>query len=114
MGARSRWPCVIHRFHKNARKRLRELETRPLIKHCVCAPYDHAHNARIDEDIYAQRSMTETVNSAMKRSLGYVVRACDWWRVPRDRSDVYCLQHQTLRHTVKSTALQRFNRAKQT
>ena len=34
------------------------------------APYDHAHNARIDEDRYAQRSMSETVNSAVKRSHG--------------------------------------------
>jgi hypothetical protein len=37
--------------------------------------YDHAHNARIDEDRYAQRSMTETLNSAVKRSLGVAKRA---------------------------------------
>ena len=34
------------------------------------AQYDHAHNARIDQNHYAQRSMTETVNSAMKRPFG--------------------------------------------
>ena len=63
-------------YDENAlREQLRELEIRPLIKHCVRAPYDHAHNARIDEDLYVQRSMTETVNSAVKRSLGYAVRA---------------------------------------
>ena len=63
-------------YDKNAlREQLRELEIRPLIKHCIRAPYDHPHNARIDEDLYAQRSMTETVNSAVKRSLGYAVRA---------------------------------------
>ena len=66
------------------RERLRELEIRPLIKHCVRAPYDHAHNARIDEDLYAQRSMTETVNSAVKRSLGYAVRARTWFREFRE------------------------------
>ena len=67
-------------YDKNAlRERLRELEIRPLIKHCVRAPYDHAHNARIDENLYAQRSMTETVNSAVKRSLGYAVRARGWY-----------------------------------
>jgi IS5 family transposase len=72
-------------YDKNAlRERLRELEIRPLIKHCVRAPYDHAHNARIDEDLYAQRSMTETVNSAVKRSLGYAVRARDWYREFRE------------------------------
>ncbi|WP_273838060.1 IS5 family transposase [Halococcus sp. PRR34] len=72
-------------YDKNAlRERLRELEIRPLIKHCIRAPYDHAHNARIDEDLYAQRSMTETVNSAVKRSLGYAVRARDWYREFRE------------------------------
>ena len=63
-------------YDKNAlREQLRELEIRPLIKHCIRAPYDHAHNARINENLYAQRSMTETVNSAVKCSLGYAVRA---------------------------------------
>ena len=72
-------------YDKNAlRERLREIEIRPLIKHCVRAPYDHAHNARIDEDLYAQRSMTETVDSAVKRSLGYAVRARDWYREFRE------------------------------
>ena len=66
------------------RERLRELEIRPLIKHCIRAPYDHAHNARIDADLYAQRSMTETVNSAVKRSLGYAVRARTWFREFRE------------------------------
>src|SRR6056297_3791956 len=66
------------------RERLRELDIRPLIKHRIFAPYDHAHNARIDEDRYAQRSMTETVNSAIKRSLGYAVRARTWYREFRE------------------------------
>ena len=34
-------------YDKNAlRERPRETEIRPLIKHCVRAPYNHAHNAR--------------------------------------------------------------------
>src|SRR6056297_2405784 len=66
------------------REQLRELDIRPLIKHRIFAPYDHAHNARIDEDWYAQRSMTETVNSAIKRSLGYAVRARTWYREFRE------------------------------
>ena len=48
------------------------------------APYDHAHNARIDEQRYNQRSMTETVNSAVKRSLGFAVRARSWFREFRE------------------------------
>ena len=45
------------------RERLRELAIRPLIKHRIMALYDHAHNARIDDDRYVQRSMSETVNA---------------------------------------------------
>ncbi len=72
-------------YDKNAlRERLRELEIRPLIKHCVRAPYDHAHNARIDKNLYAQRSMTETVNSAVKRSHGVAERARNWYREFRE------------------------------
>ncbi len=63
---------------KSLRESLRDLGIRPLIKHRIFAPYDHAHNARIDEQRYNQRSMTETVNSAVKRSLGFAVRARSW------------------------------------
>jgi IS5 family transposase len=66
------------------REALRELGIRPLIKHRIFAPYDHAHNARIDEQRYNQRSMTETVNSAVKRSLGFAVRARSWFREFRE------------------------------
>ena len=66
------------------RDSLRELSIRPLIKHCVHAPYDHAHNARIDEELYAQRSMTETGFSSLKRSLGCAVRARAWYREFRE------------------------------
>jgi IS5 family transposase len=52
----------------------------PLVKHCVFAPYDHAHNARIEDDLYNQRSMTETANSSVKRSYGSAVRAREWYR----------------------------------
>lgn len=50
------------------RELLRAEGLRPLIKHRVFAPYDHAHNARIDDDRYNQRSVYETVNSVIKRS----------------------------------------------
>ena len=60
---------------KAIRTALRDLGVRPLIKHRISALYDHAHNACIDEDHYNQRSMAETVNSAVTRSLGSAVRA---------------------------------------
>jgi IS5 family transposase len=72
-------------YDKNAlREALREMGIRPLIKHRIMAPYDHAHNARIDDERYNQRSMTETVNSAVKRSLGFAVRARAWHREFRE------------------------------
>jgi IS5 family transposase len=72
-------------YDKNAlREALREMGIRPLIKHRIMAPYDHAHNARIDDERYNQRSMTETVNSAVKRSLGFAVRARAWYREFRE------------------------------
>jgi len=66
------------------RERLRELGIRPLIKHRLFKPYDHAQNARIDKERYNQRSMAETVNSAVKRSLGSAVRARRWYREFRE------------------------------
>ena len=69
---------------KSIRESLRDPGIRSLIKHRVFAPYDHAHNARIDEQRYNQRLMTETVNSAVKRSLGFAVRARSWFREFRE------------------------------
>jgi len=43
---------------------------RPLIKHREFRPIDHAHNARIDEALYGQRALSETVLSVIKRTLG--------------------------------------------
>ena len=69
---------------QSLRKALRDLDIRPLIKHRIFAPYDHAHNARIDEQRYNQRSMTETVNSTVKRSHGEAERARSWFREFRE------------------------------
>jgi len=66
------------------RDTLREQGIRPLVKHRVFAPYDHAHNARIDDELYGQRAMTETVNSSIKRSYGSAVRAHEWYREFRE------------------------------
>ena len=66
------------------KQQLRDLDIRPLIKHPIFASCDHAHNARIDENRYVQRPMTETVNSVVKRSLGYAMRARSWYREFRE------------------------------
>ena len=39
------------------REELRAEGVRPLIKHRVSPRYDYAHNARIDDDLYNQRSI---------------------------------------------------------
>jgi IS5 family transposase len=81
------------------RESLRNLGIRPLIKHRIFAPYDHAHNARIDQERYNQHSMTETVNSAVKRSLGFAVRARSWFREFREIA-LMCVVYN-IKRTVK-------------
>ena len=66
------------------REYLREIGIRPLIKHCINKPYDYAHNARIDDDLYGQRSISESVFSSVKRSLGVALRARSWYREFRE------------------------------
>jgi len=66
------------------RDKLREEGVRPLIKHREYRPIDHAHNARIDEALYAQRVLSETVFSVIKRTLGDAVRARRWYREFRE------------------------------
>ena len=61
------------------REKLREEGVRPLIKHREFRPIDHAHNARIDGPRYRQRTMSETVFSTIKRTLGDAVRARSWY-----------------------------------
>jgi len=61
------------------RQWLRAHGIRPLIKHREFANYDHAHNARIDDELYHQRSLTESTNSSLKRSQGEALRARDWF-----------------------------------
>jgi IS5 family transposase len=66
------------------RDELRERGVRPLIKHSIHAPYDHAHNARINDALYNQRWMVETSYSTTKRSFGSAVRAQAWYREFRE------------------------------
>jgi len=54
---------------------------RPLIEHREFRPpIDHTHIARIDEALYGQRALSETVFSVIKRTLGDTVRARSWYR----------------------------------
>jgi len=64
---------------KAFRDELRENGVRPLIKHRIMNPLEYAHNARMDSDRYHQRSMSQTVFSSIKRTLGAAVPARSWW-----------------------------------
>lgn len=66
------------------RERLRELGIRPIIKHRLQAPHDYAHNARLDDDLYGQRAISETAFSVLKRTLGETLRARSWYREFRE------------------------------
>lgn len=55
----------------------RENSTRPVIKHCEQNVLKKAHNARIDDDVYNQRSMSETVFGMLKDE-GDELRSRTW------------------------------------
>ncbi len=56
----------------------REHVVRPLIKHREFSSLHKAWNTRLDADLYAQRSQSETVNSRLKRKYGAFVRSRRW------------------------------------
>jgi IS5 family transposase len=50
-----------------------------VIKHREFTGLDRAHNARLDDEIYAKRAKVETVFSVLKRRFGKTVRARSWF-----------------------------------
>jgi len=67
-------------------------EVRPLIKHREFTPLQKAWNARLDADLYAQRSQSETVKSTLKRKCGAFVRSRSWWKQFRELT-IACFVH---------------------
>jgi len=70
----------------------RETGVRPLIKHREFSPLHKAWNARLDTDLYGQRSQNETVNCRLKRKYGAFVRSRHWWKQFRELV-VGCINH---------------------
>ena len=70
----------------------RETGVRPLIKYREFSSLHKVWNARLDADLYGQRSRNETVNSRLKRKYGAFVRSRHWWKQFRERA-VGCLTH---------------------
>jgi len=69
---------------RSFRKRLRDDEVRPLIKHREFKPYQQAANARMDSDLYNKRNRSETAFSILKRKQGSAVRSRIWNRQFRE------------------------------
>ena len=69
-----------------------EEDVRPLIKHREFSSLHKAWNARLDADLYGQRSQNETVNSRLKRKYGAFVRSRHWWMQFRELP-IACLTH---------------------
>lgn len=61
------------------RQKLRENGVRPVIKHREFSSLDKAHNARIDDDIYGQRAVVESIFAALKQRFGRTLRARTWF-----------------------------------
>ena len=59
--------------------RCRDAGIRPVIEHREFTSPNRAHNARLDDDLYAQRAKVETVFSVLKRRFGQTVRARSWF-----------------------------------
>jgi len=81
------------------RDQLRDSDVRPLIKHRLYRPVDHAHNARLNDERYNQRSQTESVNSAIKRSLVESVSARLWFH--QFREIVLAASVQNIKQAIK-------------
>jgi IS5 family transposase len=70
----------------------RKEDVRPVIKHREFSSLHKAWNARLNSDLYGQRSQNETVNSRLKRKYGAFVRSRLWWKQSRELV-VGCLTH---------------------
>jgi len=83
------------------RRLARHHEVRPLIKHREFTSLHKAWNARLDADLYGQRSQSETVNSTLKRKYGAFVRSRQWWKQFRELV-LRCLVHNIDRAPLRS------------
>ena len=94
---------------KQFRDMLRNAGVRPLIRHRLYQPIDHAHNARMSDTMYNQRSLTETVNSAIKRKLRETVSARAWYRQYREltlTASVYNINRAISTQSHRRTGIQ--------
>ena len=70
----------------------RENDIRLLIKQREFSSLQKAWNARLDTELYDQRSQSETVNPQLKRKYGAFVRSRCWWKQFRELA-LGCIVH---------------------
>ncbi|MFW6436778.1 MAG: IS5 family transposase [Halococcoides sp.] len=61
------------------REYLRSKDIRPVIKHRIFSSLDRAHNARLDDEVYGQRAVVESIFAAIKQRFGETLRARTWF-----------------------------------
>lgn len=66
------------------RSMLRDNNVRPLIKHREFDSLDNAHNARMDDDIYHQRSSVEVQTRVLNQRYGNRLSGRTWYKQFRD------------------------------
>ena len=66
------------------RTELRENDVRPVIKHREFDSLDKAHNARIDDEVYHQRSMVESSFAVLKQRYNDRLTTRIWYRQLRE------------------------------
>jgi IS5 family transposase len=70
--------------HRDIREWMRGEHVRPLIRHRSQRHQGPAANARMNDDDYHRRSLSETAFSVMKREYGETVRSRTWYRQFRE------------------------------
>ena len=79
------------------REACHDASTRPVIKRCEQNALKKAHNTRIDDEVYNQRSMSETV-FAMLKDDGDEIRSRSWHGQFRE------LTHKCIVHNLTQAA----------
>jgi IS5 family transposase len=61
------------------REYLRSKDVRSVINQLEFSSLDRAHNARLDDEIYGQRALVESIFGAIKQRFGGTLRARTWF-----------------------------------
>ncbi|EMA26828.1 transposase IS4 family protein [Haloarcula argentinensis DSM 12282] len=86
------WSSAIIDAHVTTTRKHDSQIAPSLIKHRAFSSLHKAWNARLDADLYGQRSQNETVHSRLKQRYGAFVRSRHWWKQFRELT-IVCFTH---------------------